>query len=131
MEIAVERITGIGLLVIGLSHLLQPRTWAMFFARLREMGEPGALINGMMSLNFGAIIVGFHGTQWSGWPALVTFIGWAQVTKGLIHTCIPSWSLRSMASVPIEKAWKFRIAGAIGVVLAGVILVGAFQSPSS
>ena len=47
-----------------------------------EMGKKygsessGAFINGMMSLSFGAVIVGFHGTQWSGWPAVSRISEW-------------------------------------------------------
>ena len=75
METAIERIVGISFLAVGLSHVLRPKGWAEWFRQLRERGEPGAFVNGMMSLSFGSLIVGFHGTQWSGWPALVTFVG--------------------------------------------------------
>ena len=123
MAAAIERMTGLAFLVVGLSHLLQPVGWARFFEQLRAKGAPGAFINAMMSLSLGALIVGFHGTQWSGWPAVVTFIGWAQVLKGTIHMCAPTYSLRSMGMVPVEKAWKFRVAGAVMLPLAATILV--------
>ena len=125
MANAIERMTGLAFLVVGLSHLLQPVVWAQFFEQLRAKGPPGAFINAMMSLSLGAVIVGFHGTQWSGWPAVVTAIGWGQVLKGTIHMCVPAWSLRSMAMVPVEKAWKFRVAGGLMIPLAATILVKA------
>ena len=113
METAIERFAAISFFAVGLSHVLQPKGWSEFFAQLRAKGAPGAFINGMMSLSVGAIIVAFHGGDWS-WPgAIVTFVGWAQVLKGTIHMCFPAYSLRSMAQVPAEKSWKFVAAGAV------------------
>jgi hypothetical protein len=125
MENAVERMAGIMFLAVGLSHLLRPRGWAEFFVQLRARGEPGAFVNGMLSLSVGAVLVGFHGTQWDGWGAAVTFIGWAQVAKGLVHLCFPAYGLRSMGMVPPEQAWKFAAAGAAMIPLAGAMLVAS------
>jgi hypothetical protein len=122
MEIAIERMTGLAFLAIGLSHLLRPREWWEFFALLRSKGASGAFINGMMTLWFGVVIVGFHGTQWSGWPAIVTFIGWAQVFKGTLHLCFPSIALRSMGMVSEERSGKFALAGGLMIPVAVAIL---------
>lgn len=126
MEIAIERLTGIALFVVAMSHILQPRGWAEFFAQLRARGAPGAFVNAMMSLSFGVVIVGFHGTVWRGWPMLVTIVGWGSVAKAFVHMCFPAYSLRSMALVPVEKAWKFSAGGAIMLPLAVAILVAAW-----
>jgi hypothetical protein len=126
-EIAIERLTGIALFVVALSHLLQPRGWADYFAQLRSRGVPGAFVNGMMSLALGCIVVGFHGTQWHGWPAIATFVGWAQVLKGVTNLCFPDLALRSMASVPIERAWKFRAGGALMLPLAAAIIIASIR----
>ena len=125
MENAVERMAGIAFLAIGLSHLLRPLAWVEYFAHLRALGDTGALINGMMSLTLGALMVGFHGTQWSGLPALVTFIGWAQVAKGTIHVCFPAYSLRSMEQVTAEHSRRFVWAGALFLPLAAAMLVAS------
>jgi hypothetical protein len=127
VENAVERIVGIAFLGVALSHLLHPRAWVEFFEQLRAKGAPGAFINGMMSLSLGALVVGFHGTQWSGWSAIVTFVGWAQVAKGIIHLCFPSYSLRSMGMVSAEHYRRFAVAGAIGLPLAAAMLIASFQ----
>ncbi len=127
MENAVERILGITFLAIALSHLLRPMEWVEFFAQLRAKGAPGAFVNGMMSLSLGALVVGFHGTQWSGWASVVTFVGWAQVAKGLIHLCFPAYSLRSMGLVSAEHYRRFAVAGAIGVPLAATVLIASFR----
>lgn len=123
MENAVERLAGLTLLAVGLSHLLRPRGWVEFFAQLRAKGVPGAFIDGMMSLALGAVIVGFHGSQWTGWAAVTTCLGWGQLAKGIVHLCFPAYSLRSMAIVSSEaQSWKFALAGAIMLPLAGVML---------
>ncbi|MEO5815727.1 MAG: hypothetical protein ABIT20_10650 [Gemmatimonadaceae bacterium] len=109
---------GIAFLAIALSHLLRPREWGEFFDQLRAKGAPGAFVNGMLSLSFGALIVGFHGTQWNGWAGVVTFIGWAQVFKGTLHLCFPAYSLRSMALVSAERHKKLAVAGALMLPLA-------------
>ena len=122
METAIERIVGISFFAVGLSHLLRPKGWAEWFDQLRARGEPGAFVNGMMSLSFGSLIVGFHGTQWVGWAAIVTVIGWAQVVKGVVHMCFPAHSLRSMSQVTAETSWKVAVAGGVMLVTSVVIL---------
>ena len=81
----------------------------------------------MISLSFGTLIVAFHGTQWTGWAAVVTFIGWAQVVKGTIHLCFPAHSLRSMGMVGADKHWKFAWAGGAMIPLAGVMIFASLR----
>lgn len=123
MELAIERIVGISFFAVGLSHLLRPQGWVRWFEQLRARGEPGAFVNGLMSLSFGSLIVGFHGTQWTGWSAIVTVIGWAQVVKGVVHISFPAHSLKSMGLVTAETSWKIAVAGAIMLALSIVILL--------
>ena len=127
MENAVELITAIAFLAVGLSHILRPRSWSRFFEQLAEKGEPGALINGMMSLNLGALIVGFHGTLWHGWGAVVTLVGWAQVMKGIVHMCFPAYGVRSMSMVHGDKAWKLVPGGIMALLISGAAFVAWVQ----
>lgn len=116
MERAIEVIAAINCLVIGLSHVVQPRAWAEFFAWLRSKGPAGSFANGFLSLSFGALIVGFHNV-WTGIPAVLTFIGWGQVLKSVVAFVFPHVSLRSMANASPERAWVF-VPG--GVMLMGI-----------
>ena len=127
METAIERVVGISFFAVGLSHVLRPKGWVQWFDQLRARGEPGAFVNGMMSLSFGSLIVGFHGTQWTGWAAIVTFLGWAQVVKGLVHMCFPAHSLRSMGRVTPETSWKIAVAGGIMLAVSVVILAASVR----
>lgn len=111
--------------VIGLSHILQPKVWAEFFILLRGKGEAGAFIDGFLNLPLGAIIVGFHNV-WSGIPVVLTLLGWGLLVKGLIRFCAPKQALRMIARVSVERSWEFQAAGALLVVLAGLLGYGVY-----
>ena len=121
MEASVQWFAAINFLIIGLSHILAPRAWASFFNLLREKGEPGVFAVAFLSLWFGSIIVAFHNV-WSGLPAVLTFIGWAQVLKALLYFTFPAWGLRSMKMVPPERAHLFVYAGFMALALAGLFI---------
>jgi hypothetical protein len=73
MEIAIEKLAVICFFLFGISHIVQPRSWAEFFIRLREKGTTGSFINGWIHLPLGALIVAFHNV-WHGrkiWSSLV------------------------------------------------------------
>ena len=111
--------------VIGLSHILQPKAWAEFFILLRGKGEAGAFMDGFLNLPLGAIIVGFHNI-WSGISVVLTLLGWGLLIKGLIRFCAPKQGLRMMARVSVERSWEFQVAGALLVVLAGLLGYGVY-----
>ena len=111
--------------VIGLSHILQPKAWAEFFIMLRGKGEAGAFMDGFLNLPLGAFIVGFHNI-WSGIPVVFTLLGWGLLIKGLIRFCAPKQGLRMMARVSAERSWEFQLAGALLVVLAGLLGYGVY-----
>ena len=48
METSIEKLVAICFLVIGLSHILQPRAWVKFFIMFREKGEVGSILNGLL-----------------------------------------------------------------------------------
>jgi hypothetical protein len=102
----------IHLLVIGLSHMVQPRLWTEFFLLLQRQGRVGVFINGFLSLWFGSIIVALHNV-WSGIPALLTLLGWAQVVKGTVAFVLPAVGARSLGMVRADRAGMFRVPGAV------------------
>jgi hypothetical protein len=121
VERAIEIYAGIQFLIIGLSHLLQPRAWVEFFIALREKGRAGVFANGFLSLIFGSLIVAFHDV-WTGWPVVLTLLGWAQVIKAGIAFVLPDVSMRGLQRVSMDRAWEFQVPGALFVVLAGLML---------
>ena len=120
MEIATEVFAAVFLLVIGLSHALQPRAWVEFFIRLREKGHAGVFVNGFLSLSFGSFIVAFHNV-WNGLPVILTLLGWAQVVKGVVSFLAPQVALSGLARVSHERAWHFVVAGIIAVAVSVVL----------
>jgi hypothetical protein len=119
-ERAIEIFAVVNFVVIGLSHIAQPRAWVEFFVMLRAKGASGVFVNGMLSLLVGSIIVAFHNV-WSGVPALLTAIGWAQILKALIALTAPHVSMKGMMRVSMERAWEFQAAGAIFLAISAAI----------
>jgi uncharacterized protein YjeT (DUF2065 family) len=120
MEQATQAFAAVSFLVIGLSHLVQPKAWVTFYQALGARGTPGVFLEGFFILSFGAIIVGFHNV-WHG-PALVlTLIGWAQVLKGLGRFVAPQLGLRMMQRISPERAWHFQIGGVVALFLSGFL----------
>lgn len=127
MERAIELYAAIQFLVIGLSHVLQPRAWVEFFIALREKGRAGVFANGFLSLVFGSLVVSFHDV-WTGWPMVLTLIGWAQVIKALVAFVLPDVAMRGLQRVSHERAWEFQIPGALFVALAGLMAYAALRT---
>jgi hypothetical protein len=119
-EHAIEIFAVVNFVVIGLSHIFQPRVWVAFFEILREKGHPGVFVNGMLSLLVGSIIVAFHNV-WTGIPALLTLIGWAQVLKALIALVAPQVSMKGLMRVSSKRAWEFQAGGAVFLMVSALI----------
>jgi hypothetical protein len=120
IHVAVQRWAAVSFVVIGLSHLLQPRAWAEFFVMLRAKGAAGNFVNAFLSLAVGALIVGFHNV-WSGASTVLTVVGWAQVLKGALYFCAPAVGLRSIGRVRPEAPGGFAVAGAVLLALGCVV----------
>ena len=124
MERAVEGLAAVLSLVIGLSHVAQPRAWAEFFVRLHGWGRAGVFVNGFLSLGFGAMVVTFH-PGWTGPGALLTALGWAQLAKAFVSFVLPHVALRSLARVSTERPTGFVVAGVLLLGAAGVFAYAA------
>ena len=123
MERAIEILVVIQFVVIGLSHMIQHRAWAEFFIWLRGKGHAGVFANGMLSLWFGTLVVAFH-PIWSGIPAVLTVFGALNIFKAVTSFLAPSIGLRSMNRISLERSWIFIPAGALMLLLAGVVGYG-------
>ena len=125
MELCVEVFVVVSLFVVGLSHALRPASWRSYFAMLKREGDAGILVNGLMTLWFGAFVVAFHNV-WSGPAMIVTLVGWAQLLKGAAHLCIPGVGARSFGLLDHDAEKKFIIAGAAMAIFAAVLGVVLF-----
>jgi len=120
MELAVLKLVIVNFLVIGLSHIIQPRAWAQFFIDIREKGATGSFIIAFMHLPLGALIVAFHNV-WHGLPMILTFIGYGSLLKSLVYFVFPKRGLKSLSRVSLEKSWEF-VAGGIFSIGLSVLL---------
>lgn len=120
-ELAIQKLAVICFLLIGVSHIAQPRAWAEFFIGLREKGTTGSFINAFIHFPLGALIVAFHNI-WSGIPMILTLLGYGWMIKGFVYFVFPRYGLKVMGHVAVERAWEFVIAGAIMLALAGLFL---------
>src|SRR5215469_3388044 len=94
VERAVEAFAAVCLLGVGLSHVLQPLAWVEFFVWLRGQGRCAVFLEALLNLNFGALVVSFHNV-WTGWPVVLTLLGWGIVVKGLVRLIAPELGLRA------------------------------------
>lgn len=120
METAMQVLAVIQFIVIGMSHILQPRAWAEFFIWLQGQGHAGVFVNGFLSLVPGSLIVSFHNV-WTGIPTVLTVMGWAQVVKALICFWAPAVGMRSIRQVSLERAHRFVYAGIVFVALGALL----------
>jgi uncharacterized protein YjeT (DUF2065 family) len=119
-ELSVEKLTALVFFVTGVSHIVQPRVWVRFFILLREKGEVGIFLNGLIHFPLGAFIVAFH-SVWHGFPVIVTLIGWGLTVKSTIYFLFPRYGVRMLGKISLERSWHFVVAGVFSVVLAAVI----------
>ena len=120
MSGATQVFAAISFLVIGLSHLVHPKSWVTFYQGLAARGTSGAFLEGFLLLNFGAMIVAFHNV-WHGPATVLTVIGWAQVLKGAGRFLVPQIGLRIMQRIDEERAWYFRIGGVFALLISGFL----------
>ena len=121
MELAVTRLAIICFFVIGVSHVVQPRTWAQFFIEMRSKGRVGSFLNALLHFPLGVVIVSFHNV-WSGLPIILTLIGWGLVLKSFIYFVFPGHGVKMLARVSMERAWGFMVAGLFSIGISGLLL---------
>jgi hypothetical protein len=120
MERAAEWFALVTCLVMGLSHLMQPRAWAEVFAALHRLGKPGAFLNGGLNLVPGAVYVAAH-PVWSGPAVVLTLLGWLLVLKAAVCFLAPNLALRSMGRAGAGNGRAFAVAGLLLLAVAGVV----------
>lgn len=126
MELAIQKLALICFLVIGLSHIFQPRAWAEFFIKLRALGATGVFLTALLHLPMGALIVSFHNV-WRGIPLVLTVIGWGYCLKGLLYFVYPQIGLRMLARVELARSREFIVPGVLMVTYAGLLAFSIYR----
>jgi len=105
-------------LLMGLSHIVQPRMWADYFAGLAERGRAGVVTKIVqVELWPALLIVGLH-PVWSGPGIVVTVLGWLLLAKVAVGLLAPELALRSMRMAELGPR-SFRPAGVGLLVVSG------------
>ncbi|MEX0628116.1 MAG: hypothetical protein WEB63_03005 [Cucumibacter sp.] len=102
--------------LMGLSHIVQPKMWVGFFGRLHEQGESGVVTRVMIELWPAILIVAFH-QVWSGPGIVLTLYGWALSLKIVIGLLAPQIAVRGLA-LSQGGQWRFVGAGVVLLVIA-------------
>lgn len=119
---AIDVFALLNLAIVGLSLVMQPRAWALFFGWMRREGDAGALFYGVLCLLWGSLIVSFH-RDWNGLMVIVPIFGAIHVLKGAIFLIAPAFGLRAMAILTKDGLGILRLFGFISLALAVCIYV--------
>jgi hypothetical protein len=118
---AIEIFAFLNFSIVGLSLVLRPGAWAIFFLWMRREGEAGAVIYGLLCVLWGSLIVSFHPDR-HGLLGILPAFGTLQMLEGLVFLVLPGFGLRLMAVFGGRFA-VIRLLGLIALALAALILV--------
>jgi hypothetical protein len=121
MELAVTKLAIICFFITGVSHIVQPRVWALFFMDMHSKGPVGSFHNALLHFPLGVVIVAFHNV-WRGLPIVLTLIGWGLVLKSFIYFIFPQYGTRVLGRVAVERSWEFRVAGVFSLGISGLLM---------
>jgi hypothetical protein len=107
-------------LLIGLSHLVQPRLWVRFFEVVQRTGV-AALIIPMYTLPMGLVLVVGHNVWTWDWPLFLTVCGWGITIKSALYLLAPAAAERMLAKNIAKSPRSFQIVGAIMAVFGGIL----------
>ena len=111
----VQRLLALPVLLMGVSHVVQPALWRRYFNDLGAGGRTAVITRSfLLELWPAAIIVAFQ-QVWSGWAVILTVYGHLRGAKVSLSLRVPSIGLRSL-----EQAER----GDAGFRAAGVVLIG-------
>ena len=121
----VELVGAACLCATGWSHWRHHGAWSRHFARWSEMGNSGALLNGLLHAGVGALFVLVH-PVFTGPSSLLTWWATLVLIKGLTYLVAPSIGLRSMRRVAPDRSRSLRWVGvpmvALGLAVGGIAL---------
>ncbi len=126
MEQSVEIMAGISFLVLGFSYFFHVGDWIEWFNRIRDGGRQASLAVGAMHILLGSFIVSFHWV-WSGWPAILTFLGIWAIVEGSLYLLFPGYLAGFMRKLqpyykPIMRVFSIAI-----ILLAFALLCPIYQ----
>ena len=95
LTVFVARFFSVSILVVGVSHLLQPRLWRDFFILLKGTGVAGIII-AMYTFPLGLLIILCHNVWVWDAPVIITISGWGMTIKSLLYAFVPRMAERAI-----------------------------------
>ena len=127
MESGIEIITGIVLLVLGLSFLLNGKSWGGIFRTLLvEPGQSFTMI--LLFMICGLLIVLGHNLWVADWRVLVTVTGWAAFIKCAVILIAPRLLTPYSKVTDATFAMWARLGGLLWIVGGGIVTYFSRQS---
>ncbi len=113
------------LLLVGLSHVIQPGLWREIFANLVEKGDISVIYRvSLFEFVPATVIVTFH-QVWTGPAVILTLYGYLLMLKIAISFLNPNIGVRSMMRA-LRGDSGFQVAGLVLVLLSGYCAVLVF-----
>ena len=121
----IARLIGPAFLAVALGILANGPFYA---ALIREAVHSPTLIyfSGLMSLLPGLAILNVH-RSWSGWPVIVTIIGWLMVIGGIIRLVLPA-TTATLAADLYSKPLVLLIVAIVVLVVGAFLTVMGYRS---
>lgn len=121
MEAGIEIVTGMFLLVFGLSFLIHPRFWADGFRHLSADSQQVFTLM-VVLLICGVLMVMGHNLWVRDWRVIVTIVGWSVLLKSIALILAPhilrtyaDWSEKTMVTWLRVGSVLWTLAGALVV----------------
>ena len=117
-SIFIAKLMGPMLIAVGVSALLNPNL-------LKDLGKEVldstafVFLAGIAALLLGLAIVNTHNV-WSGWPVIITIIGWLAVIGGVIRLVFPGVA-KAMGRRMLDKAGVVRGIAVADIVIGAVL----------
>ncbi|MEM6477397.1 MAG: hypothetical protein AAF687_14680 [Pseudomonadota bacterium] len=115
--VAVQALMAPALVLMGMSHIVQPGMWRDFFVHLHGLGTTGVVYRTVaLELWPALLIVVFH-QVWSGPGIVLTIYGWLLMTKVTLSLLYPKLGLRSLGMAEGTSDAKWALAGVVLIAL--------------
>ncbi len=106
----------IGFLVMGLSHIVQPKMWIDYFDDLKQQGHKGVVTSIAGLQLFPALLIVAVHQVWSGPALILTLYGWLLLAKCIVALLVPDFGLRGLGMAKKHNR--------LGYIVAGLMLLG-------
>ena len=121
MHLFIEWFVAAMLIVVGVSHIAQPRLWVALFSDFLKWPY-AALIIGAFTLPLGLLVAIGHNVWVLDVPVIITIIGWGWTLKGTLYMTAPG-VLHFAARPHIHRPNRFVIGGIISLILGAAVII--------